>query len=184
MRSTTSVSLRADNSGGWELITQNVYDVCRYQILLSEWDVIEIMMEWVSISVTQLLWKKGFTHPVCLELGTPWHAFTLCLVITYVMIPFTHHGVVTNVWWLIQPKPFSIQDCNITQRTSDAIITSLLCQNDVAMSFWHNNNVIITSCVLWAVTTRWRYHSRALNHQVVSLCTYTCTHSCIITVTS
>ena len=34
------------------------------------------------------------------------------------------------------------------------IITSLLCQNDVATSFWRNNDVIITtSCVHWEVNT-------------------------------
>ena len=34
-----------------------------------------------------------------------------------------------------------------TQWTRDAIITSLLRQNDVAASFWRNNGVIIASCV-------------------------------------
>ena len=29
--------------------------------------------------------------------------------------------------------------------------SSLLCRNDVATSFWRNDNVIITSCVHWAV---------------------------------
>ena len=32
----------------------------------------------------------------------------------------------------------------IIQRTRDAIITSLLCQHDVATSFWRNNDVIST----------------------------------------
>ena len=36
-----------------------------------------------------------------------------------------------------------------SQRTHDAIKTSLLRQNDVATSFWCNNDVIITSCVRW-----------------------------------
>ena len=36
-----------------------------------------------------------------------------------------------------------------TQRTRDAIIMSLLCQNDVAMSFWCNNDVISMMCVRW-----------------------------------
>ena len=35
-----------------------------------------------------------------------------------------------------------------TQWTPDVPITSLLCQNDVAMSFWQTNDVIITSRVL------------------------------------
>ena len=45
--------------------------------------------------------------------------------------------------------------CNTTessQRTHDAMITSLLRQNDVATSFWRNNDVIITSCVHWNVS--------------------------------
>ena len=36
-----------------------------------------------------------------------------------------------------------------TQRTYDAIITSLLRQNDVAASFWRNNDVIIAARVRW-----------------------------------
>ena len=37
----------------------------------------------------------------------------------------------------------------ITQRGHDAMLTPLLRQNDVAMSFWRNNDVIIMSCVCW-----------------------------------
>ena len=37
------------------------------------------------------------------------------------------------------------------QRTHDAVITSLLRQNDVATSFWRYNFVIIASCVRWVV---------------------------------
>ena len=36
-----------------------------------------------------------------------------------------------------------------TQRWHGAKITSLLSQNDVATSFWRNNDVIIASCVRW-----------------------------------
>ena len=38
------------------------------------------------------------------------------------------------------------------QWTHDVIMTSLLRQNGVATSFWRDNDVIITSCVRWAVT--------------------------------
>ena len=37
----------------------------------------------------------------------------------------------------------------VPQWTRDAIITSLLRQNDIATSFWRYNDVIITSCVRW-----------------------------------
>ena len=40
-------------------------------------------------------------------------------------------------------------DLSYTQRTRDAIIASLLRQNDVATSFWRNNDVIIARCVRW-----------------------------------
>ena len=33
-----------------------------------------------------------------------------------------------------------------SQRTHDAIMTSLLRQNNVATSFWRNNDVVIASC--------------------------------------
>ena len=39
----------------------------------------------------------------------------------------------------------------LSQRTHDVIITSLLRQNDVATSFWRNNDVVITSCVRWVL---------------------------------
>ena len=35
------------------------------------------------------------------------------------------------------------------QRTHDVMVTSLLRQDDVATSFWRNNDVIIASCVRW-----------------------------------
>ena len=38
---------------------------------------------------------------------------------------------------------------DITQRTHNTIITSLLHQNNIATSFWRNNDVIIASCVRW-----------------------------------
>ena len=39
----------------------------------------------------------------------------------------------------------------VTQRARDALITSLLRQNDVAASFWRNSDVAITSYVRWMV---------------------------------
>ena len=39
-----------------------------------------------------------------------------------------------------------------TQWAHDAIITSLLRQNDVATSFWRKNDVIIASCARWVNT--------------------------------
>ena len=37
------------------------------------------------------------------------------------------------------------------QRAQGAITTSLLRQNDVATSFWRNDEVIIASCVRWVI---------------------------------
>ena len=49
-----------------------------------------------------------------------------------------------NFWqWVIR------SNMALSQRTHDVMITSLLRQNDVAMSFWRNNDVVITSCVDW-----------------------------------
>ena len=39
------------------------------------------------------------------------------------------------------------------QRTHDVMITSLLRQNDVAVSFWRYNDVFITLCVHWELLT-------------------------------
>ena len=41
----------------------------------------------------------------------------------------------------------------LTQWTHDVIITSSLRQNDVATSFWRNNDVIIILCVCWVTST-------------------------------
>ena len=51
-----------------------------------------------------------------------------------------------------------------SQRTHDVIITSLLSQNDVATSFWRNDNVIITSCVHWDMKNWWYNHNKTNNH--------------------
>ena len=47
--------------------------------------------------------------------------------------------------------------------TGDAIITSLLRQNDVAKSFWRNNNVVIASCVRYVWLTQSTYTRTLLN---------------------
>ena len=50
--------------------------------------------------------------------------------------------------WLIGNNQHTVITPNTeTQRTHDAIITVLLRQNDVATSFWRNNDIIIASCV-------------------------------------
>ena len=47
-----------------------------------------------------------------------------------------------EIWPTLRPPWRSAE----TQRTHDGTITSLLRQNDVATSFWRNNDVIITAC--------------------------------------
>ena len=49
---------------------------------------------------------------------------------------------------LIKPIIAAVMLCALcidTQRTHDVMITSLLGQNDVATSYWRNNDVIIAS---------------------------------------
>ena len=45
--------------------------------------------------------------------------------------------------------------CELSQRTYDAIITSWLRQNDVVTSFWHNDDVIITSFISYLLFPRY-----------------------------
>ena len=46
-----------------------------------------------------------------------------------------------------------------SQRTHDAIITSLWRRNDVATSFWRHNDVIIASCARWeSICESWGTH--------------------------
>ena len=52
------------------------------------------------------------------------------------------HLSIMHVW------PF----IHVTQRTHDTIITPLLRQNDVLMSFWRNNDVMIALCVRWVLS--------------------------------
>ena len=47
------------------------------------------------------------------------------------------------------------------QRTQDAMITSLLRQNDVA-TFWRDNDVIITSCARWDTSSWAMYNNNTL----------------------
>ena len=42
----------------------------------------------------------------------------------------------------------------------NVMITSLLLQNDVATSFWSNNNVISTSCIRWGCILHIAYNSK------------------------
>ena len=50
-----------------------------------------------------------------------------------------------------------------TQRTRDAIMTSLLRQNDVITSFWRNGVVIFASCVRWEAAFRYGLYSNINN---------------------
>ena len=52
---------------------------------------------------------------------------------------------------------------NHTQHTHDAIMTSLLRQNDVATSFWRNNDVIIVSYKCWDMVAYHESNKRASN---------------------
>ena len=64
-------------------------------------------------------------------------------------------GAVEECVWQERPTCDADQEVYITcsgKNTCDAIITSLLRQNDVATSFWHNNDVIITPCTYQAVS--------------------------------
>ena len=85
---------------------------------------------------------------------------------------------------LIQVKNKEIiMNLPVTHRgTQDAMTTSLLRQNDTAMSFWRNNDVIIASCahrvafpLQWGQTspkcTQWSSHSSSVRviHEVQNL---------------
>ena len=58
--------------------------------------------------------------------------------------------ILTPPMWCISLSSLNMANGFIvTRRVHDVMITSLLRKNDVAMSFWRNNGVIITSCVRW-----------------------------------
>ena len=73
--------------------------------------------------------------------------------------------------WLV-----SNSDCVLVaaRRTHNAIITSLLRQNDVATSFWRNNDVIIATCVNW-VSFTW-CHCHRCHHTENIARTFSRTH--------
>ena len=50
-----------------------------------------------------------------------------------------------------------------SRRTHDAVVTSLLRQNDFAMSLWRNNAVIIASRVYWV-----GYHAIIFNARIIN----------------
>ena len=58
-----------------------------------------------------------------------------------------------NIWdRFLQIAAQGLSQCDVaTQRTHDVIITLSLRQNDVAMSFLRNNDIVITSCVHWGL---------------------------------
>ena len=50
-----------------------------------------------------------------------------------------------DIYGLATSRPLSN-----TQRTQDAILTPLWCQNHIAMLFWRHNHFVIASCARWA----------------------------------
>ena len=87
--------------------------------------------------IHEYVWLKCWLTKISLNL-------IMCVILGYRKPRFNSlwHSEAT---WCLRSLP---------QRTRDAIITSLLRQNDVVTSFWRNNDVIIASCDplgLWLV---------------------------------
>ena len=74
---------------------------------------------------------------------------TNSLVFTKDAGKMNHHEVC--IWNRVILRQF------VTKRAHDAIITPLLRQNDVATSFWRNDDLAIASCAYW-VSARARAH--------------------------
>ena len=51
--------------------------------------------------------------------------------------------------WVWKSQNYYLSGGGGQSQSHDAMITSLLCQNDVATSFWRNNDVFIASSVRW-----------------------------------
>ena len=69
--------------------------------------------------------------------------------------PFHSTGSLIYKYWPIGSRSLFLQvpQQNFSsQRTHDAIMMSLSRQNDVAMLFWRNNDVVIASCAHWVWT--------------------------------
>ena len=109
------------------LVASNSWTGCRYGCMLTVQD---------AVTDTDY-WTVGL-NPCCLDNDQSW--------IIPDSLPLGHF--LCNI---ISSHDVLIKVLTHSQRTHDVIIMSLLRQNDVATSFWRNNDVIITSRVRWAV---------------------------------
>ena len=85
------------------------------------------------VSISSIIFDFNLNHvwSVCMQF-VPWIYTFLCLVFFRIYFNITHSMVVITIF-----IP--------SQREHDAMITSLLRWNDVATSFWRNNDVIVAS---------------------------------------
>ena len=105
-----------------------------------------------------LILSKFLSYVVIFKtLGTSNENFAKLRIIRYVT---WIHAICKDMYIKYWPKSFDVFDrFAFSQRARGAIIMLLLRQNDVATSFWRNNDVIITSCVRWvgSVHELWKY---------------------------
>ena len=104
--------------------------------------------------------NNGYEFRICpIRHARGFHVFLFCSyhqLLTANMIRFPFHAV---SWLLLGSKSPSCSYVPTTPiphppRTDDAIITSLLCRNDAATSFWHTDDVIISSCWTWEMRVK------------------------------
>ena len=123
---------------------------------------------------------KGFQQSVSISGGRKISIVNTCVCFSWKKKPPKHSGSNPSHWFI----SLSVCDnhiyilyfhsrCHFSQWTHDAI-TALLCQNDVAPSFWRHNDVAIASWVrrVFTVAMVSIHKMRSYNTLFNLLCTY------------
>ena len=136
-------------------LCRNMASLCHEELSNFDWKIELLRLGRYRISHTRgtcfalLRCVLFFLHYSC------WWIYVTYLFIYPILLGLSHRHCKLKLehGWVIAFYSFMVYDwfiqilMSLSQWTHDAIITSLIRQNDVSMSFWRNNDVIIASCV-------------------------------------
>ena len=106
-------------------------------------------LSWTKRHMTNrqaFLWRPTAGNHAVVDPGNYWHRLGNDENGT---IRARQQGFPCVKWWAVSAALVLHSFDETFQRTHDAIITSPLRQNDVATSFWRNNDVVIALCDHW-----------------------------------
>ena len=123
----------------------------------------------MATQIARFMWPTwgppGSSRPQICPMLAPW---TLISVYLWFVVNFIAVGIdAFSTIYVMADEVSRVVILFTVQQACDAMIASCLHQNDVATSFWRNNDVIIMSCVHWEAGTKNKYLCSVANTRTI-----------------